>query len=80
MAQLAFDDELEARPLQVVGLETTLGSRRAIEETPEDVAPDVHDTPIFADVDGELDGIALGVPVGIGREAEAEERGASAPA
>ena len=53
LPQLALDNELETGPLQVVSLDTALRGHGAVDETPEHLSPDTHDTRVFADADAE---------------------------
>jgi hypothetical protein len=70
LARLVLGDQLEAGPLQMVGLGTTPGRRAAVKKAPEHVAPNADDTFIFANPNAEFDGLTLGIPAGIVREGE----------
>jgi hypothetical protein len=73
-AQLSLGRSLEARSLQVVRFNTTLGSggicQQALEHTPK--YP--HHAVVFANFNAELDSLSLGVPASVIGKGEEHRR------
>lgn len=69
-AQLAFGDQLQPGPLEVVGFKTALGGGRSIEEAPEHLPRHPDDALVFADTDAKFDRLPVGVPPRVFGEAE----------
>jgi hypothetical protein len=64
-AELPLGDALEPGSLEVVGFDAPLGGGRLRQEPLEDAPRHPDHTPVLADLDPELNGLALGIPPGV---------------
>ena len=62
------------RPLKVVCLDAALGGRPLRQQPLEHIAQNPDDAAVFPDLDSELHGLVLGVPVGVFGEGEEQRR------
>ena len=73
-SQLPFGDGLEPGSPKIVCLDTALGGRALREQSLEHTAPDPDDTAVLPDLDRELYGLVLGVPMGVHGEGGEQRR------
>jgi hypothetical protein len=68
--KFALSDEFKPGSVEMVGFEAAFGRESLREQDLKHAPGNSYHTLVFADTDAELDGVAVGVPPGVGWEAE----------